>query len=177
MTATETATIEAETPSETINDLVHEAMLSYEHALKTGIQLQEDSVKLWRDLLARGDSRQELRKSLDSLSTGVYPNLRKHLEEFIESSSLSLMLVNRSGSQMLDLASKVLGIYRSTSIAAGQQCLRELLDGSLAAMRDNVPAFVTANAKIISSLKGLADLNPIMEGGANAQTSPPGRAA
>ena len=35
--------------SETIDEVFHEAMRSYEKALKSGIQLQEESVNLWKD--------------------------------------------------------------------------------------------------------------------------------
>jgi hypothetical protein len=172
VTATE-ITGETAPPSEKINDLVHEAMLSYERVLKEGIQLQEESVNLWRDLLAKADSLEELRGRLGMLSTDVFPSVRKQLEEFVESSSLSLMLVNRSSGQLLDLLGKSLGIYRATSIAEAQQCIRDLLDGSLAALRENVPVLVAANAKIISTWKGLADLNPVKNASANAQNLPP----
>ena len=39
--------------AETIDDVYHEAMRSYEKALKSGIQLQEESVNLWKDLLTK----------------------------------------------------------------------------------------------------------------------------
>jgi len=39
--------------SETISELYHEAMRSYEKALKSGIQLQEESVNLWKDVLTK----------------------------------------------------------------------------------------------------------------------------
>src|SRR5208283_4173874 len=37
--------------AETMDEVFHEAMRSYEKALKSGIQLQEESVNLWKDLL------------------------------------------------------------------------------------------------------------------------------
>jgi hypothetical protein len=49
MSATETKKATAAT-SETIAELFHEAMRSYERALKSGIQLQEESVNLWKEL-------------------------------------------------------------------------------------------------------------------------------
>jgi hypothetical protein len=39
--------------AETIDEVYHEAMCSYEKALKSGIQLQEESVNLWKDLLTK----------------------------------------------------------------------------------------------------------------------------
>ena len=36
-----------------IDEVFHEAMRSYEKALKSGIQLQEGSVNLWKDLLTK----------------------------------------------------------------------------------------------------------------------------
>ena len=58
MSATATKKESAAT-SEAINELFHEAMRSYEKALKSGIQLQEESVNLWKDLLTKLGSPEE----------------------------------------------------------------------------------------------------------------------
>jgi hypothetical protein len=39
--------------SESFNEIFDEAMRSYETALRSGTQLQEEGVNLWKDLLTR----------------------------------------------------------------------------------------------------------------------------
>ena len=52
MSATDTKKATAPT-AQTTDEVFHEAMRSYEKALKSGIQLQEESVNLWKDLLTK----------------------------------------------------------------------------------------------------------------------------
>ncbi len=52
--------------SDSIDELFHEAMRSYEKALKSGIQLQEESVNLWKDLLTKLGSPEEFQAKRSS---------------------------------------------------------------------------------------------------------------
>ena len=45
--------------SETMDEVFHDAMRNYEKALKSGNQLQEESVNLWKDLLTKLGSAEE----------------------------------------------------------------------------------------------------------------------
>jgi hypothetical protein len=76
MSATETKRATAAT-SETIAELFHEAMRGYEKALKSGIQLQEESVNLWKELLTKLGSPGELQAKLDSMRADVFPKARE----------------------------------------------------------------------------------------------------
>jgi hypothetical protein len=79
MSATATKKATAAT-SDSIEELFHEAMRSYEKALKSGIQLQEETVNLWKDLLIKLYSPGELQTRLESIATDA----RKRMEEFLE---------------------------------------------------------------------------------------------
>jgi hypothetical protein len=70
MSATETKKATAAT-SETIAELFQEAMRSYEKALTAGIQLQEESVNLWKYLFTKLDSAEELQAKFESAE--VFP--------------------------------------------------------------------------------------------------------
>jgi len=59
-------------------------MRSYEKALKSGIQLQEESVNLWKDLLIKLGSPEELQAKLESMTADAFPKARKRMEEFVE---------------------------------------------------------------------------------------------
>ena len=149
MSATDTKIPTAAT-SETINELFHEAMRSYEKALKSGIQLQEESVKLWRDLFSKLGSPQELQAKLESMRADAFPKARERMEEFVET-------FNRMSKQTIDLFEKTLGVYQATSVPEAQRRVQDLIESSLTALRTNVHSALITNAKIIADWKELVD--------------------
>ena len=149
MSATATKKASAAT-SETIAEVFHEAMRSYEKALKSGIQLQEESVKLWKDLLTKLGSPEELQAKLESMATDAFPQARKRMEEFVET-------FIRTSNQTIDLFEKTLGVYQATSVTDAQRRLQDLIESSLTTLRVNVHSALNTNAKIIASWKELAD--------------------
>jgi hypothetical protein len=149
MSATETKKATAAT-SETIAELFHEAMRSYEKALKSGIQLQEESVNLWKELLTKLGSPEELQAKLESMRADVFPKARERMEEFVET-------FNRMSKQTINLFEKTRGVYQATSVTDAQHRVQDLIESSLAALRVNVHSALNTNAKIIASWKELAD--------------------
>jgi len=130
MSATETKKATGAT-SETIAELFHEAMRSYEKALKSGIQLQEESVNLWKELLTKLGSPEELQAKLESMTADAFPKARKRMEEFVET-------FNRTSNQTIDLFEKTLGVYQVTSVTDAQRRVQDLIESSLTALRVNV---------------------------------------
>ena len=63
--------------SETIGE---DAMRSCETALKSGIQLQEESVNLWKDLLTKVGSPEEFQAKLESMTADAFPKARKRID-------------------------------------------------------------------------------------------------
>lgn len=155
------ATTKAEAPSESTNLLFHEAMVAYEKALESGIQLQEESVKLWRDLLARIGSPEALQSKLDSLSANLFPNARKGLNEFVETASVGAMFANRASRQAMELFGKSLGIYQSASIAEAQLRTQNLIEQAMNVGRENFRTILNTNLKIMTCFKDLAELHPL----------------
>ena len=136
--------------SETINELFHEAMRSYEKALKSGIQLQEESVNLWKDLLTKLASPEDLQAKIESMTADAFPQARKRMEEFVET-------FNRTSNQTIDLVEKTLGSYQATSVTDAQRRVQDLIESSLTTLRVNVHSAMNTNAKIITSWKELVD--------------------
>jgi len=152
MSATETkkATGAAAATAATCEDVFHEAMRSYEKALKSGIQLQEESVKLWRDLFSKLGSPQELQAKLESMRADAFPKARERMEEFVET-------FNRTSNQTIDLFGKTLGVYQATSVPEAQRRVQDLIESSLSALRVNAHSALNTNAKIIADWKELVD--------------------
>ena len=136
--------------SETIDKFFQEAMRSYENALKSGIQVQEESMKLWKDLLTKLGSPEEFQAKLESMTADAFPKARKRMEEFVET-------FNRTSNQTIDLFEKTLGVYQATSVPDAQRRMHDLIEGSLAAVRVNVHSALDTNAKIIADWKELVD--------------------
>jgi hypothetical protein len=136
--------------SETIDKVFQEAMRSYEKALKSGIQVQEESVNLWKDLLTKLGSPEEFQAKLESMTADAFPKARKRMEEFVET-------FHRTSNQTIDLFEKTLGVYQATSVPEAQRRMQDLIESSLAALRVNVQSALNTNAKIIGSWQELAD--------------------
>ncbi len=136
--------------AETIDEVYHEAMRSYEKALKSGIQLQEESVNLWKDLLTKLGSPEEFQARLESMTADAFPQARKRMEEFVET-------FNRTSNQTIDLFEKTLGVYQATSVPDAQRRVQDLIESSLSAVRVNVHSALNTNAKIIASWNELVD--------------------
>src|SRR5208337_1560761 len=124
--------------SETIDEVFHEAMHSYEKALKSGIQLQEESVNLWRDLLTKLGSPEEFQAKLASMTADAFPKARKRMEEFVET-------FNRTSNQTIDLFEKTLGVYQATSVTEAQRRVQDLIESSLSTLRVNLQPGLRGN--------------------------------
>jgi ribosomal 50S subunit-associated protein YjgA (DUF615 family) len=149
MSATETKKATGATPK-AFDDVFQEAMRSYEKALKSGIQLQEESVNLWKELLTKLGSPEELQAKLESMTAGAFPQARKRMEEFVET-------FNRTSNQTIDLFEKTVGVYQATSVTEAQKRIHDLIETSLSSLRVNVHSALNTNAKIIASWKELVD--------------------
>jgi len=136
--------------SENINEFFQEAMRSYEKALKAGIQLQEESVNLWKDLLSKLGSPEEFQAKLESMTKEAFPKARERMEEFAET-------FNRTSKQTIDLFEKTLSVYQATSVPEAQRRVHDLIETSLTALRVNVQSALNTNAKIIADWKELVD--------------------
>jgi hypothetical protein len=130
MSATDTQKATA-VMSATNDEVFHEAMHSYEKALKSGIQLQEESVNLWQDLLTKLDSPEEFQAKLESMTADTFPMARQHMQEFAETFS-------RTSNQTMDLLEKTVGVYQATSVSDAQRRMQDLIESSLTALRVNV---------------------------------------
>jgi hypothetical protein len=149
MSATRTKKATAAT-SEPVAELFHEAMSSYEKALKSGIQVQEESVNLWQDLLTKLGSPEEFQAKLESMRADAFPKARERMEEFVET-------FNHMSNQTIDLFEKTLSVYQAASVPEAQRRMQDLIESSLTALRTNVQSALNTDAKIITDWKELLD--------------------
>ena len=153
-------------PTQTINEVLQEAMISYEKALKSGIQFQEESVQLWKDLLAKIGSPETLKSQLELLNSEFYADTRKSLDAIMAT-------FNRSSRQAMELFQKAFrDLAGATPFSVGgaavppgiptmsvketQDQLQEMIENSISNLHSNVQAALSMNAKILNSWKEIA---------------------
>ncbi len=130
--------------ADTAQDLMKDAIKLYEEALKNGIQLQEESLQLWKDLLAKVGAPTDFQKKIEELTGGVFPGTQKKMEE-------ALKIFQDNTSQSLDLYKKAAGIYQADSWEDGQAKVQDLMESSLTAMRTNVTTVLDTNSKMMAT--------------------------
>ncbi|EDY84999.1 hypothetical protein VDG1235_4633 [Verrucomicrobiia bacterium DG1235] len=132
------------TATDTTNEAIQDALKFYEEALKSGIQLQEDSLKLWKDVLDQVSSPDDLKNKLEELVHNVLPQNKKCMEDVVS-------LFQKNSAQCTDLFSKALNVYQAGSITEGQTRLQDLVETSLSALHSNVNSLVETNTQVMKS--------------------------
>lgn len=129
-------------------EFLKDALKYYEEALKSGIQLQEDTLKLWKDILSRVSSPEDLHKKLDEVVDELLPKSRESAKDIVA-------LFQENAKHCSELMSKSLAVCSSTNFTDSQNRFQDLVETSLAAMRSNVHALVDANAKTVKAWDGV----------------------
>jgi len=134
---------EAGASQETINEVFHESMRGYEKVLKTGVELQEQSIRLWSDLLAKLGSPEQFQSKVAELNADFLPAFRKQLEEVLGASNLV-------SNQSVALLRKSTGLLEATSIPDAQRRLQDYLEALMGATRVNVHLALNTTARLMN---------------------------
>ena len=110
-------------------------------------------MNLWKELLTKLGSPEELQAKLESMTADAFPKARKRMEEFVET-------FNRTSNQTIDLFEKTLGVYQATSVPDAHRRVQDLIESSLTTLRVNVHSALNTNAKVIVSWKELWTFQP-----------------
>ena len=135
--------------TKTATDLFEEAYKSYEKALKTGIKVQEDTVKMWKDLLSKTTSPNDFQAKFTEMAEDVFPMAKKRMDE-------ALKTVEQNYKTSADLLQQAMEACQPGTMAETQNRLRGLWESSLAASRTNVQSVMKANQQILDVWTGLA---------------------
>jgi hypothetical protein len=130
-----------------MSDMADKAMKNYESTLKTGLKLQEETVKAWSNLYNQSTAAQDYQKTFanyNKLANGVFPIAQRRLEEVIA-------LVEKNTRTGTELVRKSVEAAQSPISGNGQNKWTELWTASMAAFRANAEAVAEINAKAIDS--------------------------
>ena len=125
-------------------DLFEQAIKNYEQALKTGLKLQEDSLRMWTGLVNQSTAPQDLQKRAKALADEIIPQTQKTIED-------NLKLVEQNSRTSIDLLKKAAATAQATTVQDAQSKFLSFCETSLNAVRDTTMAVTQANAKAIES--------------------------
>ena len=137
------------TQTKTATDLFEEAFKSYEQALKTGIKVQEDNVKMWKDLLSKTSSPSDFQAKFTEMAEDVLPTAKKRMNE-------AFKMVEQNTKMSVDLMQQAMEACQPGTMDETQNRLRGLWESSLAASRTNVQSVMKANQQILDAWTGFA---------------------
>ncbi len=132
----------SDTLSKNVEEILRESTDNYEKALKSGIKLQEDTINLWKDVLPKVGSPEELKAKLEQLSAELVPAARKQMDEVVET-------LSRTSEQVLSLSEKTVSVYKAPTLEEAKSRLQDLAESYLAVTRENLKIAFDANARVI----------------------------
>jgi hypothetical protein len=132
----------SDSPSLNVEEILRESTNKYEKALQSGIKLQEDTINLWKDVLKKIGSPEQLKVKLEEVSAELLPATRKQLEEVVET-------LNRTGNQVLSLTEKTVSVYKAPSLPEVQSRVQDLTESYFTIARDNLKIAIDANARFV----------------------------
>ena len=107
-----------------VTDLFEQAMKSYEQALKTGVKMQEESAKVFSDLVTQATSPQDWQKQMKSVTDDFIPQTQKTVDE-------GLKLIEQTSKSSVELLKKAVAVGQPTSAPDAQAKMLGLWEASL----------------------------------------------
>ena len=127
-----------------MTDLFDQAIKNYEQALRTGLKLQEDSGKLWTNLINHTHSPQDWQRKAKSISDDFIPQTQKAMDDGIK-------LIEQNTRTSVELLKKAVATAQSASVQEAQSRFLGLWEGSLTALRDTTQSVTQANTKAVEA--------------------------
>lgn len=128
-------------------DVADKAMKNYEHALRTGLKLQEEASRWWTSMFNQANLTQDWQKrmsDMNGVASGLLPLAQQRMEDVI-----SLMEKNtRAGSE---LVKKAVDAAQTPAVAESQAKWMDFWTSSLGAVRSNTEAVSQISSKAIDS--------------------------
>jgi hypothetical protein len=130
-----------------VSQLFEQAMNSYEQAFRTGLHLQEESGRLWTQILEQTAPTSEWQRTVRTMANELLPEAQKRMED-----GLRLIEQNsRASLELLKLFKRSVEAPRSNPLAESQNKLLSFWEASLNSMRDSAQAVAQANTQAMES--------------------------
>ena len=137
-------------------DTADQAMRGYEHALRTGLKLQEETWQCWHKMLSQSASGSDWQKQFATASAAVaevMPVVHKRVDE-----ALDLMEKNtRQGAELIQTAVEA---SQAGAFSESQAKWMDFWKSSLGLARSNTEAAMLMNSKVLEAWVGLVQRTP-----------------
>jgi len=127
-----------------MTDLFHQAVETYNDAVKTSVKAQEEIAEWWQDRLGELGSIEDWQDRMQGFAKEVTPLAQQNADECIK-------LIQQNTQNSLALLRQAFEASRGESVADVQKKTQEIWEASLSAVRQNTEAMVQANAKAMSA--------------------------
>lgn len=126
--------------AETASDLFSQAFESFDAALKTGVKIQEDSLKWWSDLVGEPRKSTEWQERMTSFVSDAMDTARKNTEE-------SLKAYGKISRNTLEQLKKCFDGAPGGAVEEWQKSLEKLWEESLETLQKNTETVLATNEK------------------------------
>lgn len=135
-------TNKTDSTSKNIEGIISESVDSCEKALKSGIKLREDTMKLSKEVLQKVGSPEVFQTRMEAITIEAFPAARKQMQEAVKT-------LNEAGNRALSLCEKTVSVYQAPTLPEAQRRVNELTESCFAAVRDNVKNAMETNTRIV----------------------------
>lgn len=126
------------------NELFDQAIKSYEHALRTGVRLQEDAARWWTNLFHQTAWTQDWHRHVSSAMSQAIPTAQKNMEE-------SIRLMDQSSKTSLNFFKRAADAPRTGTASEMQSQVQEMWQSSLNVLQSNMQAISESQARLMET--------------------------
>jgi hypothetical protein len=127
-----------------VADLLDQAMRSFEQALRTGIKVQEESARLWTNLVNQTGASTDMQKKWKTLLDEWIPQTQKNMDEWVK-------IVEQNCGTSVELLRKALAASQVATLPEAQSKVLGFWEGSVNALRDGTVGMLQANGRAAES--------------------------
>ena len=142
-----TETTHTSTTIPRVSEVTDKAMKNFEHALRTGVKLQEEAARCWTTVLNQSTSAHDWQKQIanyTNVANGVLPATQKQIEGVMD-------LMEKNTRTSVELIKKAIDAAQSPSPTESQNKWLDVYTSSLGAVRSTTEAVAQLNAQAIDS--------------------------
>lgn len=133
--------------SKPLSEAADRAMKNYEHAVRTGLKLQEEAAHLWTNFLTHNTSPQDWQNRFSGateLANGILPATQKRMEDLLD-------LMEQNTKASTELFKKAADVCQTTTVPECQAKWMDFCTASVDLARSNFEAITQINSRAIDS--------------------------
>ena len=132
-----------------VSELYRNALEQFESALKTGVKIQEESIKMLSSWAKEPPLMPDWTQKAQSSFMEMMSGMPERLEEAVR-------MMNEHSKDAMDLLHKGFEAGRSTNLAEAQEKVRELWETTLGVLRTNIHSLLKAQSQAMQKLEEMA---------------------